>query len=232
VAPVLVLALVGCGGGPNPDREVERAAEASGLSLDGQGFTVLRDSGLLKSRAELSGDGAVEFLERSPTVAEDAAFAVEFSLPTDSSALTLWFAAPEGTNDSQISQTAVGVRFRRSQAQVEMDLWNRTEWVGTRDSTRGSPWLNAERLFVVIDVHNSESPAHLIVWPQESRYDGRGLSPSSAWFNSAEMSLDPAPRPEDFVPFLGTGSGVRFGLAVAAGAQVFRVAKSGSAWDH
>lgn len=155
------LFLVACGGGYNPDKAALHTSEQAG-SLKyiplGEGKGLMPDS-----LSEIQGS---------------ANFEMSFSLQESGSAV-FYFFAKEGLNDG------IAIEFKKEQGQLK--VLASAQGVQQEWSSLFSGIDTSGVMTFTLDVHNNESPAHIMLWLGSKN---SSLNHRNTVYNSAEDSLD------------------------------------------
>ena len=151
--------------------------------------TVLSGS-VVSSASSLAGSGTVVFNTPLTGIQSKNSYALAFSLG-DGGSLTL-----QANSNNQVA-SGVALRFSRAGATLNVAL---ISGGAQKDVSSKFAAINASSAMTMqIDVHNDESPAHVIVW------SGTDFSESAALLNSEEGGYEAA----------GAGNGSFWGLVLA-----------------
>jgi len=180
----LLLLLASCGG-DYPESEEEGVPFGSDK--------VRAISGTLDiSAGAIQGSGSALFNSRYETFQSGGSYALDFTL-ADGGSLTLVSHA-----NSSLSG-GFELLFRRDGAALKVSLHAQgSSWEAT---TQFNAIDASGALRLQVDVHNDESPAHIVVWDRATAPD---FEDHSATLNSAD-EIDGSP---------GIGSGIRWGLVL------------------
>jgi hypothetical protein len=183
--------LVSCSAGN--DSQTNNARRLSGYE-----YIVMTDSKLSLTDDNVSGDGEIAFKEAVGARSSNRNFQIEFSLEDDGFVKLKAFA-------SSTLSGAIEVTFSRSNDRVSLSV----TVDGEESMWRELKNLNPRGLIALsIDVHNSETPAHVLIW------DIKEKSPTddNAIFNSDADGVLP-----------GNGLGMYWGFALK-GATLSKIA--------
>lgn len=144
--------LMACGGGANPDKEQARKSQNfSGLPIDiTSGDVSLSPDGVIQ------GTGSVLFLESLGEVKSGKSFRLEFTLEPGGSLSFLSYASKDLGQGYEIL-------FRRVETRsLGVQLIAEGQTKGTLD--RFASTYSDVPISIQVDVHNNETPAHVIMW--------------------------------------------------------------------
>jgi hypothetical protein len=155
-------------------------------SLDGAGYVVITAGTLQHNSTDVSGSGAVVFNDPLAGIASKHSFELSFTLQ-DGGSLTLG-----GYSSNQLAN-GVNVVMSRSGATLSVVL----EAEGNQNDVSALfTGIDASgTIGVQIDIHNDETPAHILAW------DGQDFDEAAAIFNSENDGDTP-----------GNGAGSFWGL--------------------
>lgn len=196
-AVILTMAILGACGSDSG------GGSDSGYKLGDSSYMVVDGGTLSHKGTSISGVGSVAFVD--PTKNKDNSYAVQFDLQ-DNGSLSLTANAAEGLKNG------ITIKFTRSGSTLAAVLQKETTEVDissqfkTIDATKG--------LSFQVDIHNSESPTHILVW------SGSDFSEANAIFNSENGPKSP-----------GQGSGNIWGF-VLKDASVSSVTVSGPKFEE
>ena len=174
--------LVACGG-----KYKDTQAESQEILFGNQRVQVL--SGTIQlSGTNLSGSGEVLFPAQNESFQSSTGYELKFSLEDSGSIILLSHASPTLAG-------AFALEFYREQNQLKVFL--RAQGASFDASSNFSGIDASNTIHVKIDVHNDESPAHILVWNGQSE-----LNLQTALLNTAD-EIDGSP---------GIGTGSRWGL--------------------
>lgn len=143
---LFVVTLFGCGG----------AGNTNGDKVGGQSYTEVGSGTLNKSGSTISGTGSIVFLSPLSAVSSNHNFQASFSLE-DAGSLTL--VAYSGNH----LENGTSIKFLRQGTLLKVALIN-----GGAEhdvSAKFSDFDASSSLSFFADIHNSESPAHILIWP-------------------------------------------------------------------
>lgn len=202
----LLLALSACGGNYK-----ETEAGGTAAQFGAQKVNVLSGS-LTVSNGSISGSGAALFESRYGQFQSGGSYALDFRL-NDGGSLTLVSHANEQLG------SGYELIFRRQGAGNDSLKVELRAQGGSWASVSNFAHIDAAgNIQLQIDVHNDESPAHVLVW---DRSQGDDFSANAAILNSGE-EIDGSP---------GIGNGIRWGLVLDR-AEVTRAERSEPKFEH
>lgn len=177
----IVSLLFGCSG---------RTGNTATETLGGQKYIVVTPGDLAKSDANLTGTGSIVFNTPLSETASKNSYRLFFTLQ-DGGDLSLI------ANSTNKLQSGVSVKFSRNGAVLKVELLavDKTTDVSAQFATLNA----ADKLGFQIDVHNDESPAHILVWSTNTTFED-----STALLNSEGAGLE-AP---------GQGAGAFWGVSL------------------
>ena len=193
----LLMALTACGGGKNDSAPVGPTNRFGSQQLS----TIGDASGLSVSPGSLKGTGTVVFASQFPEVRSGGSVALNFSLE-DGASLTLVSHA-----DSALG-AGFELEFRRlgtGSGSLQVRLRAQGNVRDTRNKFGQDVFSGIDAslpMKLQIDIHNDESPAHVLVW---SRLISDDFSETAAILNTEDEVEKSNGSP-------GIGSGVRWGL--------------------
>ncbi len=193
------LVLFGCGG-------TKDTRANSAHSINGHSFLIIADSTLLLTKEDVSGEGEIAFIDPIGSTSSNKNFQVEFRLD-DGGRLDL------KTFANNSLDSGVELLISRSGERIFLSAT-------TKDNGPVSHELKAldanGLLALSIDVHNSETPAHALIWSNTEQ----SPTDDNAIFNS---DADGA--------IAGNGAGVYWGMALS-GAKVSKVDTGSAKFGH
>jgi len=201
-AALVVLSLVACGKGSNPDRELANRIPEN-QRIDGQAVHIVSGGDTLQfNGGTLEGTGAVLFAEPLPGKESANKFTLRFEI------------APNGkvavVGNSDASLNGVEVEFARENATTVMKFFVRARGVEKEGSSSFSGIDASQPLTLAVDIHNDEGEfAHIQVRQDET-----------VLFDSAEITGGSP----------GNGSGPLWGLKISD-AKVMSAIRSEPASD-
>ncbi|MBM3383483.1 MAG: hypothetical protein FJY29_13760 [Betaproteobacteria bacterium] len=133
------------------------AASASDMTFGGQPIAILADASELKIQTNrISGSGKVEFKENMGRLGQNTSHSVSFAL-SDGGKIVLSAYAQTGLSK--------GINFEFARAGKTLKVTLMKEGAAPQDASAQFTSINASRVIdLQIDVHNSESPAHILIW--------------------------------------------------------------------
>jgi hypothetical protein len=202
ILPLLAL-LCACGG--------DYKDPESSLSFGSQKLGVIGGS-LSVTEAVIRGSGAVIFDSRHSGFQSAGSYALDFSLEEGGSLKVVSHAGDqlEGGFELEFRRSGSGPDSLRVSLRAQGSAWTATNQFAGIDA--------GQAIRLQADVHNGESPAHILVW---SRAGGEDFSREKAVLNSAE-EIDGSP---------GIGTGARWGLVLER-ASVTRAILSSPKFAH
>jgi hypothetical protein len=155
-------------------------------SLDGAGYVVITSGTLQHNSTNVSGSGSIVFNDPLPGIASKSSFELSFTIQ-DGGSLTLG-----GYSSNQLAN-GVNVVMSRSGATLSVVL----EAEGNQNDVSALfTGIDASgTIGVQIDIHNDETPAHILAW------NGQDFDEAAAIFNSENDGDTP-----------GNGAGSFWGL--------------------
>jgi hypothetical protein len=189
---------------------IQSAALAADLSFNGQAVSALGDATQLSlTENRISGVGSFVFEAKLDTIGDESSHALSFTLK-DGGALTfVTYADPSLGQGLEFHFAREGTRLvgmvKKSGVSKEFDF------------SAELANINASRVIhLQLDVHNSEAPAHLLVWEGlESSF-----SEDNALLNTEETDGSP-----------GNGAGLRRGF-ILNGATLLKAVATEAKFDH
>lgn len=155
------LGLSACGGGANPDKAALNVAK----SISGTSYTDL-------------GSGKMLMSEALSDVSEGFNFEFSFNLADGGSMTFTSFASPQLSNGFEIKFSRAGAKLNvQAVAQGQTQDW----------SSMFTSIDASQNVTLTMDVHNDESPAHVMIWQGEKAQD---KDHTNTLYNSAEDSVD------------------------------------------
>ncbi len=156
---------VGCNHG---DRNKSNTQQADQRNLNGAGYTLSESGSFTHKENEMSGSGTVVFT--IPTKDKDNSYSLTFTL-ADAGSLTLTANAGRGL------RSGISIQFTRAGAALKASLKSGSTEVDISSKFRKID--SSKEMIFQIDMHNSESPTHILVWANPTEF-----SEDSALFNS------------------------------------------------
>ena len=154
-------------------------------TLDGEAYSIILDNGLLSDGDIVSGNGSLIFNNPLPAISSNRSYSLSFSLENEGELIL-------HSHSINTLENAISVVFTRNEENLEVSLVNGNT---TQDiSTLFSDISADEPLTFQLDIHNEESPAHILVW------NGTDFSEEEALVNTEDT---PSP---------GNGAGTFWGL--------------------
>ena len=189
--------LIACGGGANPDKAALNAAK----NISGTSYTDL-------------GGGKMLMSEALSDVSAGFNFEFSFTLADGGSITFTSFASSQLSNGFEIKFSRAGTKLNvQATAQGQTQDW----------SSMFSSIDASQNVTLTMDVHNDESPAHVMIWQGEKSPD---KDHTNTLYNSAEDSVD---LNYDASP--GNGFGRAWGFTLD-NAQLLKVKLSASQDGH
>lgn len=190
------IGLSACGGGANPDKALNAAKNISGTF-----YTDL-------------GGGKMMMSDALSDVSEGFNFEFSFTLADGGSITFTSFAGPQLSNGFEI-------KFLRAGAKLNVQAIAQGQ---TQDWSAMFTGIDAnQNIALTMDVHNDETPAHVMIWQGEKSPD---KDHTNTLYNSAEDSVD---LNYDAAP--GNGSGRAWGF-ILDNAQLLKVKLSSPQEGH
>ncbi len=200
----LLLALTACGG---DYKDPETAAGGKEAEFGSQKVRVV--SGALEvSGSAIQGTGAVIFNSRYDQFKSGGSYALDFTLGDGGSVTVVSHANETLSSGFEMEYRREGAALKAA-LRAQGNTWSAGNNFNAIDA--------AGQLKFQIDIHNDESPSHVIVW---NRLAGDNFAAPNAVLNSAE-EVDGSP---------GIGTGTRWGL-VLKNASVTRADRSESKFE-
>lgn len=192
IALGLVLATFGC------KKDDDKTSTLPEGTLAGKTYSIITSGTLTNSATQLAGSGAIVFHSPLDEIRSKDSFALNFTV-ADGGTLELV------THSDADLQNGVSVLFSRTADELTLSL--KADGSGT-DPKVLEGVKASEALAITVDVHNDESPSHILVWNAAAGAFGE----ADALFNSEEDEEAP-----------GTGKAQAWGLlldnAVVTGAD-------------
>ncbi len=183
----VAVALVGCSA-------VKQTVGIPTQSLNNVAYTVLSDSSLVNGGTNVSGNGTIIFNAPLSSISSGHSYALTFTLQNNGS-LTL------ASHSSNALANAFSVKFLREGSVLKVSMIASGT---TKDISSSFSSVSAiAPITLQIDIHNDESPVHMLAWT------GSVYTETAAAFNSEESGNESP----------GNGMGQYWGL-VLAGAKV------------
>ncbi len=201
ISALAALVSIGCGGGSGSGKQAYNAQ-----SINGYDYIVITNSNLSLTDGNVSGEGEIAFTGPVGSTSSNSNFKVEFTLD-DGGFLELKAFAN--------NKLAGGVDVRISRSGDSASVSSVTS--DNEPVSRELKELNANGLIALsIDVHNSETPAHVLMWSKTERLP----TDDNALFNSDADGV-----------ITGNGVGMLWGLALNR-AKVSKVATDSPELAH
>jgi len=204
----LLLALTACGG---DYKDPVSAAAGQELSFGSQKVRVV-DGSLAVTNGSIQGTGSLIFDSRYEEFKSAGSYSLDFSLEEGGSVKLVSHANENLMNGFELEfrRQGSGAGSLKVALLAQGSAWNAV--------TNFAAINAAEAIRLQADVHNDESPAHVLVW---SRLLGEDFAKEKSVLNSAD-EVDGSP---------GIGTGVRWGLVLNK-ATVTRAEKSEPKFGH
>jgi hypothetical protein len=184
----------------------ESSHESTVQKFNGLGYVLRENSSLDVSESTITGEGSLSFTEPLGSVQSEKNFLLEFEIDDAG------FVEIQTFSDRDF-RSPISIRFSRTGETLTVGAAPAAEGVLGRDLKMDS---TASKVSFSIDVHNSETPAHVMVWPEEI---------SSPDDDNAVFNSDADGR------LLGNGAGAFWGLRLK-GASITKAAARDPKFSH
>lgn len=181
-----------CSGGSNPDRELQQKAADAKQLISGVTYEILQKDNLQFDGTSVSGSGKIIALKPLNST-QSTAFKISVNLEDNGEVILHTY------TDNKL-MNGFDIKITRQGGKIKFELMSSGKTIDYSE-IEGIRALNAiEPVSLSMDIHNSENPAHFILWKSsETTFDE-----TTALLNSAD---EPQSTP-------GAGSGLFFGLTL------------------
>lgn len=165
---LVVLSFVSCGSDDDDSGQIE----GNSFSLGGNQYNIVENNGLASESGNVSGTGAFVALAPLGSTEEGGHYIIEGKLFSGSY-------VELSSNSTNRAASGVGIRFTNSGGELQVALVGNG---ASTDVTTSFSGRSPTDLSYRVEVHNDETPAHILVWPG----DATSYTEETALLNSEE----------------------------------------------